>query len=192
MKTYHRVSNIIAPYTGIEFVPDFVLEPACARGTSVHLMIEGILQGFEVDVPEALKGYIDAWRAWVDSMGLPFLAADKIIEKRLYCDELGITGQMDLIIGQTHAFDWKTSSKESLSWRLQGAAYQYLIEKEYGATQMTFVHLKPDGTYNEYRYHNQKENFEIFKQCLELYKFFEMDKTRKSKVKPLTKDQLND
>lgn len=190
---YTRVSNIISPFTGIEFVPDFVLEPACTRGTSVHLLIEGILQGFEVDVPEALEGYIAAWRSWADSMGLPFLAAYKTIEKRLYCDELGITGQVDLILDNYHAYDWKTSSKESISWKLQGAAYQYLIEKEYGdKASMTFVHLKPDGTYSEYRYHNQKEHFEVFKKCLELYRYFDMDKTRKSKVKPITKEAKND
>lgn len=193
MQTYTRITDIIAPFTGIEFVPEFVLEPVCTRGTSVHLMIEGILQGFEVDVPEALQGYIDAWKAWYSNGQSPLEYSDKIIEKRLYCDKLGITGQVDLIVNEYHAYDWKTSSKESISWKLQGAAYQYLIEKEYGdRALMTFVHLKPDGTYSEYRYHNQKENFEVFKKCLELYRYFDMDKTRKSKVKPITKEQEND
>lgn len=187
---YDRVNDILSPFTGIEFVPDFVLQPAADKGTLVHEVIQGFLYGFKVDldkIPEEGRGYVQAWLSWAKDTNFVYPADNHIIEKRFFDDELLITGKIDLIIDDPInpiIYDWKTSSQPSTSWRLQAAAYAYLADSVKPAH---FIHLKKDGTYTEcvYCIHGW---FDFFKKCLELYRYFNMDTTRKKKVKKLTKD----
>lgn len=186
---YRRVTEILSPFTGIEFVPEDILKKAADRGTNVHTYIEMYLNGVEWDVsllPWDIQPYYKSFLLWKDSN--PLINMDinnKTLEKRFYCDELKITGQVDLMIrtdDMTVLFDWKTSSKPSISWELQGAAYKYLAMKnnEFRPTDVIFVHLQKDGSCAvPHCYYEYAKNIHIFKKCCELYEYFKMDKTRK-------------
>lgn len=190
---YDRISDIISPFTGIEFVPDFVLQPAANKGTLVHDIIDGILCGFDINIdtiPDEARGYVQAWLNWAKDTNFLYPADNHIIEKRFFDDELLITGKVDLIIDDPKnskiIYDWKTSSKPSISWKLQACAYAYLA----GSIQPPhFIHLEKDGSYHEHIYYDIHFGFDMFKKCLDLYRYFEMETTRRKKVKKLTRDE---
>ncbi len=184
-KDYLRVSEVIAPFTGIEFVPEIPLTRAAERGTMVHGYIEGYLNGLAwTSVPHNILPFFESWMWFAKTQPWFDLDHGKILEKRFFCDQLRITGQVDLIYKTdkaTFAFDWKTSSKESISWRLQGAAYKYLMMQHWNNVEnLIFVHLTQSG-YHIYQYDSYAEDIEIFKSCLNLYRYFDMEKTRKTK-----------
>jgi hypothetical protein len=63
------------------------------RGTEVHRLGAELAAGREVEVPEDLAGYVDAYRAWLDKFEPVILATELIVANRRvrYC------GQLDLI-----------------------------------------------------------------------------------------------
>lgn len=184
---YLRVTNAISPFTGIEFIPENLLSNAADRGTKVHKHIEGLIEGFEDEFMDpAIKPYIDSYNKFISEFCEDIFKADKITqEKRFYCDEMLITGQVDLILeyqSHTLVIDWKTSANESISWKLQGAAYTYLLKKSglKNLQPIHFVKLSKFGAKPKvYRYDSYDEDFETFKKCVEMYRYFKMDKTRK-------------
>ena len=116
------------------FIPEDILSNASERGTKVHKHIEGLIEGFEDDFMDpAIEPYIDSYQKFISEFSEDIYKADKITqEKRFYCDDLMITGQVDLILEyakHTLVIDWKTSASESISWKLQGAGYTYLLKK---------------------------------------------------------------
>lgn len=186
---YRRVTEIIAPFTGIEFVDEEVLKKAADRGTSVHTYIEMYLNGMDwkhEHIPEEVLPYFISFKEWAKKN--PFINMDlnnKTLEQRFYCDDLKITGQVDLMVRtdeMTVLIDFKTSSKPSISWKLQGAAYKYLVDKNhiFRPTDVIFIHLQKDGSCAiEHYFYDYLNNLDKFKKCVELFEFFEMDKTRK-------------
>ena len=182
--SYLRVTECIKPFSGIEFVPDKYLVPAGLRGSLVHHHVQNLLSGFETPVDnEQIEPYLNSFaRFWKDSMHA-FVDSKIVLEKRLYCDEYKISGQFDCLIQteeQTFIFDWKTSSKvQAPSWHLQGAAYRYLASVN-GFTNLTdpvFVKLDRDGKDPTlFKCDNYEEDLERFFNCLDLYKYFNMQK----------------
>lgn len=84
-----------------------------------------------------------------------------------------ITGQVDMIIETADGsiiLDLKTSAKPSKTWPLQGSAYAYMARKQgYDIKAIHFLHLNRYGEKpNLYVY---DDHFELFKKCLEIYKF---------------------
>lgn len=182
---YLRVSNIISPFTGIEFIPEDILNNAAMRGTKVHRHIQGLLECFEDDFMDpAIQPYIDSFHKFQQEFSEDIYKAKITQEKRFYCDEMMITGQVDLILEypkKTLVIDWKTSANESIGWKLQGAAYRYLLQKNniQNLQPLIFVKLSKHGAKPKlFQYDSYEEDFKIFKKCLELYRFFKMDKTR--------------
>ena len=182
---YDRVTEVLSPFTGIEFVSRDILDPAAERGTNVHAHIEGILKGWDFQVTEdVVLPYVESFKKFWEKSSHAFEAGEIILEKRMFCSEKKITGQVDVIIkceDRTYLIDWKTSSSPHKSWALQGAAYRYLCEMEgYENVDSTlFVKLsKKGGAPTPYKHENYKENLNIFFKCLELYRYFDMSRTR--------------
>lgn len=149
--------------------PD-ILANAANRGTRVHDICEGIVKGLgEWNVTDDIRGYVDSFKLWWQS-GHTVLA----LEKRFYCSELMITGQVDMIINTPQGaviLDLKTSSKPSKTWPLQGSAYAYMARKDgYDIKGIHFLHLdklgKPPHLYV------YDDCFELFSKCLDIYKHF--------------------
>jgi len=183
---YLRVTDIIKPFSGVEFVPEDILNVAAKKGTRVHKYIENILKGEDSYIfHEEDSLYVDSFKVFWEKSSHAFKGGNMILEQRLFCDELQITGQADVIIemqDRTYIIDWKTSKSTHKSWALQGCAYKYLAEKSgfKNVDSVLFVKLKSDGKPPSLHKHEKhEENLEIFVKCLELYKWFDMKNTRK-------------
>lgn len=167
---YQRVTEILYPFSGMKYVKKTVLENAAARGTKVHKICEAIAGGLEGwEAPAEYQPYVDSFNSW-------FKRKHKIIsiEERFFCNELRITGQVDFIVEEPkglYIVDLKTSQQESKSWLLQGSAYSYLAKKKgYDVKGIMFLQLKRDGTPSrEYFY---DENMDLFRKCLDVYRYF--------------------
>jgi len=187
MKDLLRVTEIISPFTGIEFIPEKYLIPASQRGTLVHKFIESFLNGNEVFVfPTEAKPYMSSFRKFWDKHGKIFDDAKITLERRLNCEIHGITGQIDVILekdGKTYLIDWKTSAKEHHYWCLQGAAYKYLCEVNgyQNVQKPLFVKINKDKQADVYKYGDCDFNLETFFKCLDIFKFFNMNTTRVKK-----------
>ncbi len=142
---YVRVTNVLYPFSGLDKIDADVVAYAGLRGTKVHKICEGIASGLgEIGVDDETWGYIESFKLWWKE-GLDVIT----MEERFWSDELQITGQVDFIIRTPEGpaiVDLKTSSRESKTWKAQGAAYAYLarnagrhIEKIY------FIHLNKHG-----------------------------------------------
>ena len=182
---YDRVTAVLSPFTGIEFVDENLLKPAAERGTRVHSHIEGYLNGWGFnDVKEDVALYLKSFEIFWEKSKHIFDGGKITLENRMFCHDKKITGQADVIIkvkDRTYLIDWKTSSKKQKSWDLQGAAYRYLCEvEEYkDVDSVLFVKLSKTGKAPSVsKSENHKENLDIFFKCLELYKFFDMKNTR--------------
>lgn len=185
-ENYLRVTEILSPFTGVEFVPAHILDRASERGSAVHKYIEEYLSGFPYPLDQELQLYTDSFHKFWDGYKHNFDGMEIKLEQRFYCDKLEITGMMDFVAidgKRTYILDWKTSSTVRKSWSLQGAAYKYLLEENgySDVDDMIFVHLKKGGKKATlHKPGNHEENLNIFLKCLELHKWFEMDKRRKN------------
>jgi hypothetical protein len=145
-ENYTRVTNILYPFSGLDKIDPCVLAYAADRGTRVHKICEGIIQGLgEIGVDEETQGYVDSFKQWW-AIGHDVI----MMEQRFWDDELEITGQVDLIIrrpsGLLGIVDLKTSSKPSKTWPIQGNAYAYLAKKsKHWINEIQFIHLNKNG-----------------------------------------------
>jgi len=167
---YLRVTEILSPFSGMQYVDKQVLENACVRGTRVHKACEGIAKGIDGwDLPEEYQGYVDSFKKWF-GRGKNFAE----VEKRLYCPKLGITGQIDFIVkepGGCIIVDLKTSQRESKSWLLQGTAYSYLAKQAgYDVKGIMFLKVGRDGS--EPKQYLYKENMKLLTEVIDVYKYF--------------------
>lgn len=176
---YHRVTEILRPFSGIDSIPIDVLMRAADRGTQVHLIVDAIIEGLgSPAIPEELEGYIDSFNAWNE--GKKYIAKPE----RFFDDDLMITGECDAVIeedGLNVLIDFKTPAKESHSWCLQGNAYAMLAKKcGHQIDKIKFVKLdkfgQPPCVY-EYLITDFAAN--LFLSCVKVYEYFELHKTRR-------------
>jgi hypothetical protein len=144
-ENYTRVTSILYPFSGLDKLDPEVVDNAARRGTQVHKICEGIISGLgEIGVDEETRPYVSSFLQWWN-IGHEVL----MMEQRFWDDDLEITGQIDLMIrekDELYLVDLKTSSKPSLTWPAQGAAYAYLAMK-YGhdVKKIRFLHLLKSG-----------------------------------------------
>lgn len=168
MSEYTRVTDVLYPLTGLKFVNPEVLASASERGTKVHEMFTGLMEGIEfMNFDHKVAGYIQSLLQWLPR---------KFIERpeRLFCDKYKITGEIDGIyeeIGGLVLIDIKTSSSESKTWKLQGSAYAYLLKQAgYNIKRIEFVKLSKDGKLP--RVYVYEDEFDNFLKCLYVYRTF--------------------
>lgn len=142
---YWRVSEVIAKYAGLENVPRRILDAAAEKGTAVHNVIDGVMQGFfPAEIPDNIAPYIRSFEQWYTQYNHTVFSQPQ----RFYSDKLCLTGAVDGILsnGKTTLIDFKTSAQESASWPLQGNAY-VLLAQESGLRidRIIFVHLQKNG-----------------------------------------------
>ena len=139
-KIYERVTNILYPFSGLDKLDSDIVANAARRGTKVHKICESIISGLgELGVDEEAFNYVESFKLWWKDQ--PVIA----MEKRFYCDDLMVTGQVDLIIETDEGLtliDFKTSSSPSKTWKAQASAYYYLAKKSgLNIQKIYFVHL---------------------------------------------------
>lgn len=142
---YIRVTSILYPLSGLDKIDSQIIARAGERGTKVHKICEGIIEGIgEHGVDEETQGYVESFKKWW-SIGHNVVS----MEQRFWDDDLKVTGQVDLILQTDDGLaivDLKTSYKPSKTWPAQGAAYAYLAKK-FGldVKKIFFLHLSKHG-----------------------------------------------
>jgi hypothetical protein len=145
IENYLRVTSVLYPFSGLDKVDAGILAHAAERGTKVHKICEAIITGLgEHGTDEETWGYVESFKKWWGE-GKPVVE----VEKRFFCDEHMITGQVDMIIETKDGLaivDIKTSAKPSKTWLLQGSAYYYLAKKAgLDIKYVIFLHLNKHG-----------------------------------------------
>ena len=109
-------------------IPDYVMDAAARRGTSVHEAIDLFLSVGVSDISDEYAGYFEAWMQWFDAVN-PNV---KMTETLIYHPTLRYAGTVDCVCeigGKTVLIDWKTtaSMNENLV-RVQLQAYQSALK----------------------------------------------------------------
>lgn len=184
-----RVTEILKPFTGIEFVPKDILANSAARGTKVHGYCAGIARGAWVphsSIDDALLGYVKSFERWADAQVKNF----QIIETRYEHEDLGYTGQVDFVVTgfdeHLYLVDIKTSAKPRKTYPLQLAAYQMLLAWHDIIVQgAMLVFLQQNGDLPEIAlYDDLMEQREVFQGALKCHKYFHTEKKTCPKKHP--------
>ena len=144
-KRYLRVTSVLYPFSGLHNIDSDVVAHAAERGTRVHKICESIVMGFgEFGVDDEVKPYVESFKKW-------WGAGKQVVmmEKRFFCDEIDISGQVDLIIREDDKLtiiDLKTSYKPSKTWAAQASAYYHLATQAgHDIEAIKFIHLSKTG-----------------------------------------------
>lgn len=166
MSTHVRVSEILAQFKDFSSIDPRVLNAKANIGTEVHHNIHMHTKGglpvfdsfptFDYHTSEITgwddrgEGYFRSYLKYEADLQPEYLC----MEKRFYCDDLMITGQIDGIkmpkTGELPVImDFKCSYSVDLEmWSMQAHYYKYLAEKNdmKTADYFIFLQLKKDGT----------------------------------------------
>lgn len=169
-ENYTRVTSVLYPFSGLEKLDAEIVAHAADRGTKVHKICEGIIQGLgELGVDDETRPYVESFKLWW-AKGHEVL----MMEKRFWCDELKITGQVDLILNTPDGLvivDLKTSSQPSKTWPAQGCAYAYLAKKAgHDIKKIQFLHLLKTG--KEARIHEYPVDDSFFFSIFRVWQHF--------------------
>lgn len=178
---YTRVTEVFDRYVDFSMIPPDILKNAAERGTMVHRICEDYTNGIEhLFIEPDKEGYVESFKKF-------WVGKEKISNPgRLYCDELMITGEVDGVYldretGEFVLYDLKTPVNESRTWALQGAAYAYLLGKSgMKVDRIEFIKLNNKGKIPKKYGYTYKENFYLFKACLDLKRYFEKKKIPRS------------
>lgn len=175
---YDRVTSILAPFSGMDKIDPIILQRASERGSLVHALCQGILDGIEVEVPEHLKGYVDSFSQW--SEGKSFINNPG----RMFCNTEMLTGECDGIYldkdNNEILFDLKTSAQEGNTWRYQAAGYSFLLSETQKIVpkEEQFIRLSKDGKYPKVHVYHFEENLKIFMKCVDIFRTFYKNKIK--------------
>lgn len=148
---YLRVTTPLARYNDYDHVPLPILNYAADRGTRVHnfCRLYALDMLFASEVDNDCFEYVQAFVNFFDDHVIEVIET----EKRLFCDELKIQGQIDLIAkvegyDDPCIIDIKTSLNLHKTHHLQLAAYRYLCsENKIKVSNRLILQLKKDGSY---------------------------------------------
>jgi hypothetical protein len=148
-KKYARVTDILGSHYVYKDILDDVLEKKAKLGQNVHQAIDDYLQGKIPMLKKKEQPYFTSFRLWKEALNPQYIHR----EKRLYDDELRITGQIDaaiMIPGEKLPMivDYKCVPKKMITWRYQGHFYHLLAtrNKYRIGNRFMFVFLKADGS----------------------------------------------
>jgi len=178
---YTRVTDVLFPLSGLGKIDPDILKNAARRGTEVHQIVECIIKRLGRFDSEETKPYIDSFEQWY--CGKKFVETSK----RFYDDKYMVTGECDGIYEDENGLtlvDFKTPRAESASWIVQGSAYSHMGKQVgYKINRIEFVQLMWTGKAAKSYFY--KENFEMFIECLNVYKHF-----FKNKIQPIDTDYI--
>lgn len=173
-----RVTEVLSDYVDLSMVPPDVLQAAADRGTLVHDICAGILQGFfPPEIPEEAKGYVDSFLLFKDKYIREVIAveAEVVHPQWRYVGHIDFGGYFHTI-SEAVVLDWKTPITKSRTWEAQAAAY---LE----AARFTFpghnwglagiLQLSPDGKYPKMTWvENYAMSFHAFINKLQADQYF--------------------
>ena len=110
-----RVTEVLSDYVDLSMVPPDVLQAAADRGTLVHDICAGILQGFfPPEIPEEAKGYVDSFLLFKDKYIREVIAveAEVVHPQWRYVGHIDFGGYFHTI-SEAVVLDWKTPITKS-------------------------------------------------------------------------------
>ena len=169
------VTQCISPFVDFSKISPDVLLHASERGTRAHDACAAYAMMLHVVIDPDIQGYFDSYRRWFDMMNEEvLLCEDRLIEK-----DFLFHGQCDLVIKSNSEgvilVDLKTPVQLQKSWQLQISAYKHLVENVamIRMDKVGSLQLNKDGkTAHMIYYENSAQDFNLFLQCLNLYRFF--------------------
>ncbi len=182
---YTRVTEILSSYISFDNVPSESLQKATTRGSRVHDHCEYHALNLFVDEPdEECKEYVNSFKKWFDTM------VDKVYhtELRLNHPIYKFSGKFDMLVHIKSdpadiitVLDIKTPQTKSLSWELQTAAYQILLEDvlDFKIGRRIALILNKDGKIAKPIEHtDHKKDKDLFLKCVEIHRFFKLKKKK--------------
>lgn len=174
---YTRVTDLFAMYKTFDNVFPDVLSNAADRGDKAHHACELYALNMLIEQPsEDVKSYFESFKNWFDT----YVSEVIYTETRLNHSKLFLSGQFDFLgkfkgSDDLVLVDYKTPQSHEISWRMQTAAYRYLIREIIGVDVERRISLRinKEGkapTVKEYIYHDHDER--LFLNQLEIYRFF--------------------
>lgn len=145
-KIYARVTDILKHLSDFSHIDPVVLARKSKIGTDVHKAIEDEINDEFPALTKDTRGYFESFDKWRARLEVKFIAS----EKRYFCKEKMITGQIDALILPPGSnipvlVDFKTSSQESsIVWPMQAHLYGYLIQKNDRSIAPRYLFVKLD------------------------------------------------
>lgn len=171
-KPYLRVSSIISALRGgFGEISKEILQAKAKIGIEVHEICQKLLMGeIQTSTNERVINYVNSFKQFNKTS---LLQKPLICEERFFDDELGVTGQVDLVCPikgskKPLLIDLKTSAKaEPHLWFIQGALYANMITQTYPdlplADTIVFLQLKEKGPAKPIRFEKWKDKLDIVK-----------------------------
>ena len=174
MKYLPSVTEVISPWVDFSKISPDILQAAADRGTDTHDACSRIAKGEWVIPSPEITPYVDSFRLWFATM----VAKVILTEERFISESWGFSGQIDLFVElkdkHIALIDEKTSVALKKAWRVQMAAYRFLCEENgHKIDCVGSLRLSPKGKIGKVDwYENSVQDFNIFIQCLQVYRFF--------------------
>lgn len=171
---YTRVTEILSLYNNFDAIRPEVLQHAADRGTKVHAYCAMIARGEWFPAQEeGVVPYIESFKQWFDKM----VDNVELVEKRLYNDELMLTGAIDLVCtirgsDTPVVVDIKTPQAKSRSWNLQLAAYRYLYGENEDPRRIALQLQKTGKIAKIVEYRDHERDWKLYLSALQLYRYF--------------------
>lgn len=164
------VTEVLEPYTGLDFVDRETLRAAAQLGTDVHAAIHLDSTGRLAYCPPHVEPYLDAWRRFLAESGAVVIES----EVHVYEPVLGYAGTLDNILhwNDTEVLtDIKSGSVVPKTVGPQTAGYALAL-KYHGRSIRTrrCIHLRPDGTYKVHKLTDTRDAT-VFLSALNVWKW---------------------
>ena len=168
------VTQVLSPYTGLEFVDPDVLQRAAQFGNHVH----DACHLFNIDeldwmtLDDALTPYVRAWADFLEDSGAVVIKS----EHRVYSERHKFAGTLDVLVDwkrRTRLIDLKSTASVPKTVGPQTAAYAEAHTEMTGqyVSDRYCLHLKPDGKYKAHKLDDRRD-WTIFQSCLNVYNWY--------------------
>lgn len=175
-----RVTQVLSLFQNLWKIPTEVLNRKGQIGTELHdAMLDFlVINPGNLTMHEGTRyyEYMKSFSEWAKTKDYKV----KLLEERMSCETLGITGKPDAILemdGIPTLIDFKTSAQDDpVCWRLQGTAYIHLLRLNGHEVDDTFFFIKMDkrgAKASTFAYKYTEEGWEAFLHALECSKYFE-------------------
>lgn len=167
------VTEVLEPYSGLEWVRPELVQAAADFGHNVHVACD-LYDADELDheaLDPALTPYVDAWDRFQRDTGAVAIES----ELAVYSRTLRYAGTLDRIMAlgrkERVQIDIKTSTGVPRTVGAQTAAYENCYREMFGRKLQGryCCHLKPDGTYKLHPL-TDATDFAKFQSCLTLWR----------------------
>lgn len=168
------VTQVLEPYTGLEFVDRRVLEAASEFGRHVHAAchLDNLGALDEAALDPALAPYVGAWRAFLADTGAVVAASERRVASRCH----RYAGTLDTLVewdARRALVDLKSTASVPRTVGPQTAAYAEAYTEETGerVARRYCVHLRGDGTYRVHRL-AEPADWTVFLSCLNVHRWY--------------------